>query len=69
MTNLEKALIQHWYPRNRIDADLAGQLDVNHTLISKWKHNRCKMPMSKKILVAQILGVDSRLLFPDDDAN
>jgi len=66
MNNLKLFLIEHWYPTDRTDADLAKTLGVDHTLVSKWLNNVVEPPIERKIQIAKILDVDSRLLFPEE---
>lgn len=65
MNNLKLFLIEHWYGENRNDADLARALGVDHTLVSKWLCGVVEIPLERKIRIAKILGVDSRLIFPE----
>lgn len=65
--NLKIFLIEHWYPQNRTDSDLAKALGVDHTLVSKWLCGVVDPPIERKIQISKVLGVDSRLIFPEED--
>ena len=64
--NLKLFLIEHWYPRNKTDGDLADALGVDRTLVSKWLNDVVEPPIERKIHIAKVLGIDSRLLFPEN---
>ena len=63
MTELKRFLILNWYPQNRTDSDLAKALGVDQTLISKWANGVLEPPIERKIQIAKVLGIDSRLIF------
>ena len=66
MNNLKIFLIEHWYPQDKTDSDLAKILNVDYTLVSKWLCGVVEPPLDRKIQIAKVLGVDSRLIFPED---
>lgn len=66
LTNLKVFLIEHWYPQNRTDSDLAERLEVDKTMVSKWVNGLTEPPLARKIQIAKVLGVDSRLVFPEE---
>jgi len=66
MKNMKAILIEYWYPQNRNDADLAKALEVDHSLISKWCTGVVEPSIERKVQIAKTLGVDSRVLFPDN---
>jgi transcriptional regulator with XRE-family HTH domain len=66
MNNLKVFLIEHWYSRNRTDSDLAKALGVDHSLVSKWICEVVEPPLDRKIQIAKVLGIDSRLIWPEE---
>lgn len=66
LTELHRFLLTNWYTQNKTDADLAKILEVDHTLICKWKLG-IKVPLYRKIQIAQKMGLDSREIFADDE--
>ena len=67
MNNLKLFLIEYWYPKNRTDSDLAKSIGVDQSLISKWLSGTTEPPLERKIQMAKVLGVDSRMLFPENN--
>ena len=67
MNELKRFLILRWYPNNKTDADFAKALGVDHTLISKWLNEVVEIPLERKIQISNILGIDSRVIFPEED--
>ena len=67
MNNLERFLILSWYPNKKTDSELAKALEVDHSLVSKWLNGVCEIPIERKIQISKVLGVDSRLIFPEDE--
>ncbi|MCG2713757.1 MAG: helix-turn-helix domain-containing protein [Candidatus Omnitrophica bacterium] len=65
MTDLKRFLIVNWYPNKITDSDLARALEIDASLLSKWLNGSLEPPIERKIQVAKILGVDSRLIFSD----
>lgn len=69
LNNIKIFLIEYWYPKGRTDSDLAKAIGVDHSLISKWINGAVEPPLERKIQLAQTIGVDSRLLFPEESGN
>lgn len=67
MTDLKRYLIVNWYPQGRTDLDLARAMNVDQSLISKWLSGAQEPPIDRKVQIAKVLGVDSRLIFSDKD--
>ena len=65
MTDLKRYLIVNWYPQGKLDVDLARALEIDQSLLSKWLNGALEPPIERKIQIAKTLGVDSRLIFPD----
>lgn len=66
MTSIKIALIQLWYSRGRTDSDLARSIKVHQSLVSKWLSGAVEPPIDRKIQIAKAIGVDSRLIFPEE---
>lgn len=69
MTDLKRFLIVNWYSQKKTDSDLAKALDVNKTLVSKWLSGAAEPPLERKVQIAKVLGVDSRLIFSEEVSN
>lgn len=67
MTDLKRFLIVNWYPQRKLDVDLARALEIDQSLLSKWLSGALEPPIERKIQIAKVLGVDSRLIFSDQD--
>jgi len=66
MTNLKLFLIEYWYPRGKNDADLAKALSVDHSMVSKWINGAAEPTIDRKISISKVIGIDSRLIFPEE---
>ena len=64
MTSLKLMLIEHWYTKGRNDTDLGKRIGVTQSMINKYIHEKSEIPLKRKIQLAEVIGVDSRLLFP-----
>ena len=69
MTDLKRFLILTWYPQNKTDSDFAEALGVDQALVSKWATGAIEPPLERKIQMANVLGVDSRLIFTEVNSN
>ncbi len=69
MTDLKRYLVLNWYPYKKTDSDLAKALEVDQGLVSKWVNGVVDPPLERKIKIAKVLGVDSRLIFADEKEN
>lgn len=67
MTNLKMFLIEHWYPEGKTDSDIARLMSVDKALICRWVNGKSEPSLERKLQIAKILGVDSRLIFPDKE--
>jgi len=67
VNDLKRFLILNWYPDKKTDSDLAKALGVDHSLISKWLNGVVEIPLERKIEISKLLGVDSRLIFLEED--
>jgi len=65
MTNLKLMLIEYWYPKDRTDTDLAKAAGVDQSLVSRWISGKAEPTLDRKIKLAKVIGVDSRLIFPE----
>lgn len=65
MNNLKVFMIEHWYIRDKTDSDLARALGVDYSLVSKWLNDVIEPPIERKIQIAKVIGVDSRLIWPE----
>ena len=66
MTDLKRFLILTWYPQRKTDSDFAEALGVDQALVSKWATGAIDPPIERKIQIAKVLGIDSRLIFPTE---
>jgi len=66
MTGLKLILIERWYSKERSDSDLARLLEVDKSIVSRWINGVSEPSLPRKIQIARVLGVDSRLLWPDE---
>ncbi|MBL7130922.1 MAG: helix-turn-helix domain-containing protein [Candidatus Omnitrophica bacterium] len=67
MNDLKRFLILNWYPDKKTDSDLAKALGVDDSLISKWLNGTVEIPLERKIQISKVLGIDSRIIFPEED--
>lgn len=67
MTDLKRFLILNWYPQDKNDSDFAEALGIDQALVSKWATGAIEPPLERKIQISKILGIDSRLIFPEED--
>jgi len=45
---------------------LARSIKVHQSLVSKWLSGAVEPPIDRKIQIAKAIGVDSRLIFPEE---
>jgi transcriptional regulator with XRE-family HTH domain len=67
MTDLKRFLILSWYPQGKNDSDFAEALGVDQALVSKWATGAIAPPLERKIQISKVLGVDSRLIFSEEN--
>jgi len=65
VTGLRVILTEHWYPKKRNDMDLARALSVSHSAVSRWISGEREPSDYMKIRIGEVLGKDSRIIFPD----
>jgi len=65
--NLRIMLTEHWFSKNRTVTDFAQRLGVHRTLVTKYLNGERRPTLSKKIKIGEILGLDSRLIFPESE--
>lgn len=65
MTNFKMYLIEWWYPKGNTDSDLARALGVEKTSVCRWVNGEREPSLERKIAIGRVLGVDSRLIFPE----
>lgn len=51
--------------RNMSRKELADKLDVTKQAVTQWLNGTCEISERRIIQIAKILGVDSRIIFPD----
>ena len=58
---IDRLLIQ----KNMSRKELADRLSVTKTAVTMWLNGSCEISERRIIQIAKILGVDSRVIFPD----
>jgi len=66
VNDLKRVLILNWYPDKKTDSDLAKALGVDDSFVSKWLNGAVEIPLERKIQISKVLGIDSRIIFPED---
>ena len=62
MNNLKLYMLHKGYSQS----SLARKMGVSRSIISKWIKEEEECPLRRKLQMARLLEVDSRLLFPEE---